>query len=224
MTLKDVIESVTSQGYELDTRPFKLNVVGIRNPENTKPDEFQDEIAYFYFDENGNPVGKVVRGTTSPSVYFLQNPMNLRGTAILQQGQYKDAYAIGLHRGKYSALVQVKPVTVIRDTDRNSYLDFFADTQTGLFGINIHRATIGKSNEAFIGQDSAGCQVYMYKDDFDAMMRMANKSRDNYGNKFTYTLIDKRTVLKKRINYGIVGGILLAMTLYVYYLKKKKVF
>lgn len=64
----------------------------------------------------------------------------------------------------------------------------------------------------------------MYKDDFDAMMRMANKSRDNYGNKFTYTLIDKRTILKKRINYGIVGGILLAMTLYVYYLKKKKVF
>ena len=224
MTLKEVISAVKDEGFELDTRPFKLNVVGIRNLEDTQPDEFQDEIAYFYFDNNGNPVGKVARGTTSPSVYFLQNPMNMSGTAILQQGQYKDAYAIGLHRGKYSALVQVKPVTVIRDDDRNSYLDFFADTQTGLFGINIHRASRGKNNEAVIGQDSAGCQVYMYEQDFNSMMSMANKSRDMYGNKFTYTLIDKRTAVKRRINYGLIGGIIIAMTVYVYYLKKKKVF
>jgi hypothetical protein len=223
MTLKEVIDSVKEQGYQLDTRPFKLNVVGIRNLADTVPDEFQDEIAYFYYDNNGNPVGKVARGTTSPSVYFLQNPMNMSGTAILQQGQYQDAYAIGLHRGLYSALVQVKPVTVIRDTDRNSYLDFLADTQTGLFGINIHRAT-KKNNQAVIGRDSAGCQVYMYEEDFNGMMNMAKKSRDMYGNRFTYTLIDKRAILKKRINYGLIGGIVIALTAYVYYLKKKKVF
>jgi hypothetical protein len=149
--------------------------------------------------------------------------MNMSGTAILQQGQYQDAYAIGLHRGLYSALVQVKPVTVIRDTDRNSYLDFLADTQTGLFGINIHRAT-KKNNQAIIGRDSAGCQVYMYEDDFNGMMNMAKKSRDMYGNKFTYTLIDKRAILKKRINYGVIGGIVIGLTAYVYFLKKKKVF
>jgi len=223
MTLKEVIQSVKEQGYELDTRPFKLNVVGIRNLADTVPDEFQDELAYFYYDNNGKPVGKVARGTTSPSVYFLKNPMKMSGTAILQQGQYKDSYAIGLHRGLYSALVQVKPVTVIRDTDRNSYLDFLADTQTGLFGINIHRAS-RKNNQAIIGRDSAGCQVFMYEDDFDGMMNMARKSREMYGNRFTYTLIDKRAILKKRINYGLIGGIVIALTAYVYYLKKKKVF
>jgi hypothetical protein len=224
MRLKEIIDSVKEQGYQLDTRPFMLNVVGIRNLADTEPDEFQDELAYFYFDNNGNLVGKVARGTTSPSVYFLQNPMVRSGTAILQQGQYKDAYAIGLHKGIYPALVQVKPVTVIRDTDRNSYLDFFADTQTGKFGINIHRSSRGKNNQAIIGRDSAGCQVYMYDEDFNAMMDMARKSRDTYGNKFTYTLIDKRAVLKKRINYGVIGGIVIALTAYVYYLKKKKVF
>jgi len=224
MTLKEVISSVEGQGYELDKRPFKLNVVGIRNLANTMPEEFQDEIAYFYFDNNGKPVGSVARGTTSPSVFFLQNPMVSSGTAILKQGQYKDSYAVGLHAGKYLALVQVKPVTVIRDKDRNSYLDFFSDTQTGLFGINIHRASRGKNNEAIIGEDSAGCQVYMYEADFDAMMSMANKSRQMYGNKFTYTLIDKREQFKKKRNYALVGGILIAMTMYVYYLKKKKVF
>jgi len=223
MTLKEIIDIVESEGYELDKRPYKLNVVGVRNLADTMPDEFQDELAYFYFDDKGKPVGKVARGTTSPSVYWLQNPMAAKGAAILKQGQYKDAYAIGLHRSIYQALVQVKPVTVIRDNDRNSYLDFFADTQTGLYGINIHRASRGKNNEAVIGKDSAGCQVYMYEDDFNGMMDMAKKSRDLYGNKFTYTLIDKREIAKRRINYALIGGVIIALTGYVYFLKKKGV-
>lgn len=222
MTIKEVISTVEARGYQLDKRPYKLNLVGIRNLANTQPNEFQDKIAYFFFDEYGNVLGNVARGTTSPSVYFLQNPMNLEGTAILQQGQYVNAYSIGLHKGKYQALVQVRPVTVIRDSDRNSYLDFFADTQTGLYGINIHKATIGKSNEAIIGQDSAGCQVFMNESDFNDMMRMAYKSRDLYGNTFSYTLIDERNILKKRVNYAVVGGIIIALTAYVFFLQKTK--
>ena len=181
MSLEDIISLVKSQGYDIDTTPFKLNVVGIRDTANTEPILFQDEIAYFYYDQNGNLIGNVARGTTSPSVYYLENPMNLSGAAILKQGQYKNAYAIGLHRGKYKALVQVKPVTVMRDKDRNSYLDFFASTQTGLFGINIHKATI-KNNQAEIGQDSAGCQVFMNINDYNDMMKMAETSRIKNGN------------------------------------------
>jgi hypothetical protein len=47
-----------------------------------------------------------------------------KSTAILAQGQYKGAYKIGLHQGKYKALVEAKPITVIRDYDRNAKLDF----------------------------------------------------------------------------------------------------
>lgn len=221
MNLKEIISAAESEGYTIDKRPFKLNVIGVRNLADTMPDEFQDQIAYFYYDNKGIPVGKVARGTTSPSVLYLKNPMVERGTAILKQGEYKDAYAIGLHRGKYSALVQVKPVTVIRDNDRNSYLDFFADTQTGLFGINIHRASIGKQNQAIIGKDSAGCQVFMFKEDFDAMMNMAYKSREMYGNKFSYILIDKREIFKRRLNYGLIGGVIVGVSLLGYYIYKK---
>jgi hypothetical protein len=220
MTLEDIISLVKSQGYEVDKRPYKLNVVGVRDTAITEPILFQDEIAYFYYDEYGNLVGGVGRGTTSPSVYFLENPMNSVAAGILKNGQYKDAYAIGLHRNKYEALVQVKPVTVMRDSDRNSYLDFFAPTQTGLFGINIHH---GSNAGAAIDKDSAGCQVFMYMDDFNSMMDMARKSREKYGNTFTYTLIDKKEIIKKRLNIAVVGAILIALTGYVYYLKKKKV-
>ena len=222
MTLEDIISLVKSQGYEIDTTPYKLNLVGVRDTANTEPILFQDEIAYFYYDQNGKLIGNVARGTTSPSVYFLENPMNSGGAAILKQGQYKNAYAIGLHRGKYKALVQVKPVTVMRDADRNSYLNFYAPTTTGLYGINIHKATI-KNNQAEIGTDSAGCQVFMNIDDFNNMMSMAETSRIKNGNTFTYTLIDKKQIIKKRLDLAVVGAILIGLTGYIYYLRKKKV-
>jgi hypothetical protein len=220
-SLSSVILQANSQGYFFDKRPFKLNVVGVRNPKNTSPLRFDDEIAYFYYDNNGNLVGNVVRATTSPSIYYLENPINSSGAGILKQGQYKDAYSIGLHRGLYKALVQSKPVEVIRDADRNSIINFFAPTQKGLFGINIHHASAGKNNESIIDRDSAGCQTFQNIDDFDEMMQMADKSRDMYGNTFTYTLIDQKEVLT---NYTLVAGIVVGLIAYVYYLRKKQVF
>jgi hypothetical protein len=220
MSLDTIIFQAKSQWYSFDERPYKLNVIGIRNPKNTSPEKFEDEIAYFYYDENGNINGKVVPATTSPSVYYLENPIVSGGSAILKQGQYKDAYSIGLHRGLYEALVQSKPVTIIRDADRNKYINFFAPTTTGLYGINIHRASV-KNNVTYIGQDSAGCQTFQNISDFDDMMKMAKKSRDLYGNTFTYTLIDQKQVYT---NYTIIAGIVIAIGLYIKYLKKKNIF
>jgi hypothetical protein len=220
MTLNNIILQANSQGYFFDKRPYKLNFIGVRNPNNTSPTRFEDEIAYFYYDDNGNLNGRVVPATTSPSVYFLENPMASGGTAILKQGQYKDAYGIGSHRGKYEAVVQVKPVTVIRDNDRNKFINFFAPTTTGLYGINIHHATVDKQDVHYIEKDSAGCQTFQNVSDFDDMMKLARKSRDLYGNKFTYTLIDQKEVYT---NYALIGGIVIGITLYIKYLKDKKI-
>lgn len=219
-SLNTIIFQAKSQGYFFDERPYKLNIIGVRNPKNTSPEKFEDEIAYFYYDNNGNINGKVVPATTSPSVYFLENPMVSAGAAILKQGQYKDAYSIGLHRGIYQALVQSKPVTIIRDADRNKFINFFAPTTTGIYGINIHRASV-KNDVTYIGQDSAGCQTFQNISDFDDMMKIAKKSRDLYGNTFTYTLIDQKQVYT---NYALVTGLVVAIGLYIKYLKKKNIF
>jgi len=220
MTLNSIILQAKTQGYFFDERPNKLNIIGVRNPKNTSPTRFEDQIAYFYYDNNGNLNGKVVPATTSPSVYFLENPMVSGGTAILKQGQYKDSYSIGYHRGQYEALVQSKPVTVIRDNDRNKIINFFAPTTTGLYGINVHRASVNKSNKLYIEKDSAGCQTFQNKSDFEDMMKLARKSRDLYGNKFTYTLIDQKQVYT---NYTIVGILVVGIVLYVKYLKDKNI-
>jgi len=221
--LTDIIKSAERLGYTIDKRPNKLNIIGVRNSKATSQDKFDDLIAYFTYDANGNLVGKVVSGTTDPSTYFLKSPINAKGAAILKSGQYKDAYQIGLHRGKYEALVQRKPVTVIRDDDRNALINYFAPTQTGLYGINIHKSTKGKNNEDIIGADSAGCQVFRNIPDFMDMMRLAQTSRKNYGNSFTYTLIDERDTLKFRNTSVslIVGFGLLILASYLYIKKRK---
>lgn len=116
------------------------------------------------------------------------------GTAILAQGQYADSYALGMNKGKYEALVQVKPITVIRDYDRNSVLDFNnGRKQTGIFGVNIHRAE-SKGTTKFIGKYSASCQVFQNAEDFAEFMRLAHQHDKLYGNRFTYTLVDFRSM------------------------------
>jgi hypothetical protein len=223
INLNDIIKSAEKLGYNVDKRPDKLNIIGLRNSAATSQDKFDDLIAYFTYDNNANLIGKVVPGTTDPSTYFLKSPINTKGAAILKSGQYKDAYQIGLHRGKYEALVQSKPVTVIRDDDRNALINYFAPTQTGLYGINIHKSSKGKNNEDIIGSDSAGCQVFRNIPDFMDMMTLAKISRKNYGNSFTYTLIDQRDTLKFRnTTLSLIAGISLLLLSGYLFIKKSK--
>jgi hypothetical protein len=196
ITLNDVIEAMDRKGYSVDKRPDALNLVGIRTNNPVSQDRFDDYIAYFAFDANGKVRGRVAAATTDPSTYFLQRPLTSKGTAILKGGQYKNAYAIGLHRGKYDALVQVQPVTVIRDADRDGYTNLLNQTEEGMFGINIHRPTATKADTSLIGKDSAGCQVFQFVNDFTDMMSMARLSRSKYGNRFTYTLFDERDTIR----------------------------
>jgi len=214
-TLDRIVRTIKSKGYTLYTQPFRLNIVGIRNSNATQQDKFDDYLAFFYFNDKGDIVGKVAPATTDPSISYLQTPMMPQGTAILKSGEYKDSYAIGLHRQQYEALVQIQPVEVIRDNDRNALLNYFAPTQKGLFGINIHRAVKGQDNVQKIGSHSAGCQVFQNESDFQLFMSFARKSRDLYGNKFTYILIDERDVIKL-MNTTLLGIGLIGVALYIY--------
>jgi len=98
----------------------------------------------------------------------------------------------------------------LRDYDRNAVLDFVNGKEdTGLFGINIHRASATGTTKT-IDKYSAGCQVFENADDFANFLSLADKHKDLYGNNFTYTLVDERAynrMLKRRGVY-IIGGII----------------
>jgi hypothetical protein len=180
-------------GYTLYTRPYELNITGFRS-KSIESNRFDDEIHVFYTKPDGKWNYHIYPATTDPGTFWLNNPSYPQGTAILAQGQNVNAYAIDLHRGLYTALRQVKPVTVMRDYDRDAILDFKNGVkETGLFGINIHRAESSVTTQ-YIDKYSAGCQVFQNAKDFDEFMHLCEIHRKLYGNLFTYTLIDFRSI------------------------------
>ena len=221
-SIRALIASLRSKGYVVYDKPYQLNIVGVRK-DSTVPNKFDDLIYVFYKNDKGEWEGKYFTATTDPGTYYLKNPLSKLGTAILKQGQYVDSYAIGKHKGQYDALVQIKPITVIRDYDRNAILDFNnGREEKGLFGVNIHKA--GKDSKD-VDTWSAGCQVFQKSDDFNTFMTLARKHRELNGNKFTYTLIDERAynrAIRRRFTYALGVGLIIAAAYIGYkaYIKK----
>lgn len=191
--------------YRIFSRPYELNIVGIRSKQ-TRSNSFDDELHVFYKDDRKKWQYHIFKITTDPGTYWLENPQASKGTAILAEGQYLNAYGIGLHQNKYYALCQLhKPVVVMRDYNRNAILDFRnGKKEKGMFGINIHRARAAGSTKV-IDDYSAGCQVFKDASDFVAFMALCEQHKRLHGNTFTYTLIDFRAMRReifRRIAYG----------------------
>lgn len=146
-----------ARDWPFQTSPFALNVLGIRSNE-PRAGYFDDTICIAWVDDAGIPYTFNVPATTDPGSYYLQKPMNPKGTAILAPGFYEKMYRPGQHRGRYRALIQVNPCTVIRDANRDAILDYEGPRETGLFGINLHRAA-ARGTTLTVGPHSAGCQV-----------------------------------------------------------------
>ena len=194
--LEMIQATLLQKGFKTFSRPFELNIVGIRS-NSTKPNSFDDTLNIYYKTSDGKWQFHQFAATTDPGTYWLMNPMNPQGTAIVKHGQYINSHRIGMHRGKYLALVQQRPLTIIRDYDRNATLDFMnGKEETGIFGINIHHASVNGTTRT-VDKYSAGCQVFANINDFNLFMQLAERHKQLYGNEFTYTLIDERALVRE---------------------------
>src|SRR5690554_8127804 len=115
-----IIEVMESKDYVVfrdhKQKGYDLNIIGIRS-HSTMPNRFDDVIAVFWR-EGDHWRLEWYPATTDPGLFWLGSRHGGRfGTAILKEGQYRGAYRIGFHKGSYEALVQQKPVTVLRDVD-----------------------------------------------------------------------------------------------------------
>lgn len=167
---------------ELGYSWYQFHLIGIRSrhyEENTFCDTF---ILY-----NGGQIFRFA-GTTRPGTYYLVHLLNPKGTAILKPGQYKDTWTLGFHKQKadHPAWIQVKPVTVYRDNDKDK-LPEIGSEDTGIFGIDIHRSN-PFSLSKLIDKWSAGCQVFANSKDFAIFVDLSRKSGQKF---FTYTLLEE---------------------------------
>ena len=186
-------KSVKSKDYAFfEKGDYNLNIVGVRSSSG-KADKFDDALNVVY-KVNGDWVVDTYVITTEPGTKILSNPIVSKGAAILVPGQYRGCYVVGTHGGKrkYQALVQRKgKVKVWRDNNRDRNPDYGGPIDEGMYGINIHRQW-GPDDREYTGGVSAGCQVFQSSKDFYEFMETCNISREEWGNRFTYTLLDER--------------------------------
>ena len=199
-TREQIEETMKSKGYKYFTgggKNYDVNIIGVRNSDtkNKVTNSFDDCITLSY-KVDGEWKFHCFKCTTDPGTHWVENVLNDKGVAILKPGQYRGSHKLRLHAGKYLALGQKKDVTVYRDNNRDDNYDLNeSKTDTGLFGINIHRAT-GRSGGKSTRVDkwSAGCQVIADNDDWHLFLDVCQTAREIHGNSFSYTLLESKDI------------------------------
>ena len=197
-TREQIESAVKEKGYkwfdDTNNKGYDVNIVGVRNADtgDRVTNRFDDCLTISY-KKNGEWKFFCFEATTDPGDDYMNDPIvKEKGCAILKPGQYPKSHKLRLHQGRYLALGQQNNVTVYRDRDKDGKYDFDESTaDTGLYGINIHRATkhAGKTS-TYIDKWSAGCQVIASNDDWHCFLDTCQSARDIWGNNFTYTLIE----------------------------------
>jgi len=198
-TREQIQTTVEDKGYKYFhdnlNKGYDVNIIGVRNSK-TKgrvTNAFDDTLTISY-KIDGEWQYHEFNCTTDPGSHWVKNILSEKGVAILRPDQYRGSHKLDLHQGKYLALRQKSNVTVYRDNNRNAKYDLDeSKTETGIFGINIHRATGragGKSTR--VDKWSAGCQVIADNDDWHEFLDICQAAREIHGNSFSYTLLESK--------------------------------
>ena len=201
-TREQIQQTIEDKGYKYFhdnlNKGYDVNIVGVRNSK-TKgrvTNAFDDTLTISY-KIDGEWQYHEFNCTTDPGSHWVENLLNEKGVAILKPNQYRSSHKLDFHQGRYLALRQKSEVTVYRDNDRDNNYDLNeSKIDTGVFGINIHRAT-GRSGGKSIRVDkwSAGCQVIADNDDWHTFLGICQSAREIHGNSFSYTLIESKDIV-----------------------------
>lgn len=181
ITTEQIRKVFAKKAYKWDSF---FNIVWIRSNDKT-PNIFND-YATVHILRNDKWFFHCYTGTTDPGLYWLKNPENIKGTAILKPGQYINCWKRGLHKGDY-ALIQCAPVTVYRDNNRDNKFDLGTKIDTGIFGINSHRANHDIESRQ-VDKWSAGCMVIASPKNHETYMMLCDEADRPF---YTITLLEE---------------------------------
>jgi len=186
-SIKQLKKALAKKGYPLKNGIYELNLIGIRN-DSSRPNSFDDTLCVLFKDEYEDDTVLYFSCTTDPGLYWLKNPLHVRGCAIMKEGYYQDVYKVGIHRG-YKALEQVGKIRFVRDNDKDTELDFKGEDEINeIIKANIHRASLSETSTV-VDKWSAGCQVI--NKGWQEFIELCEKAKliTEY-NRFSYILIN----------------------------------
>ena len=183
-TFKEIRSAMLDNGYTFFTAPLSINIVGVRC--SLDQNLFDDVICVLWYDHAKREQIRYFSATTLPGYSWLRTLINPKGSFIMAEGQYKGAYEIGLHKGRW-ALVQKKPVSHYRDNNKDLKHDLKGELYSDVCAANIHDTN--SINSKYVNKWSAGCQVI--NNNFGVFRAICESSARLYGSSFTYTLLGR---------------------------------
>lgn len=176
-----IIKYMETQKYQVFRGKDELSIIYVEGMNtdgslnSDEPNHFNDVRMVIKF-QDGMPeiIGKW-QATTEPGFHFTDNPMNLNGAARITFGQYR-SWQVGIHgmSEPHEALVQVRPVPVHRDYNRDM-IRTGDRIDNGLFGINQHHGYDHPQND--IHTASAGCLVGRTRAGHSQFMKVIESDR-----------------------------------------------
>jgi hypothetical protein len=201
-----IIETMKAKGYKIFTRPYEMNIVGIRRAYEgmNYTNSFSDSMYLIYKVDNSDkwelkkyPCStmpgyyKKSEGGKTIDVKQSKTMQDRGGMGILKPAQYIDVYAMGNHCDA-PAMITLGPQKAYRDKTTGPVIKYTADVE-GYFGMFIHR---GYPGGGIVNNWSEGCQIFGNANDLNDFFKWCGKHKEKYGNKFSYTLIEERSLRK----------------------------
>lgn len=187
----DIIKEYDIKGYRFFDEPYSMNIYGVRNKHN-KPNVFNDILGVVY--NNGHTtINAQFPATLDPGTHWLINPMDRGGAAAIFPGQYPGVWQLGKFKGT-DALLQIKPIKVYRDNNRDAYFDYLIESFTeGNYGIFLHQHFQNREVAETIDLSSAGCVVPQTIRDWDYFFKLIKMQvLVGRGNVYSFTLFEEK--------------------------------
>lgn len=197
--LPPILAEIDKRGFKyFDGGDYDLTIVGVRNlSESAEVNRFDDRI-YICYPKSGKWIVEHGEATTDPGKYYLQKKSYKPCAIMLHDQQVRSAYTLGLHRGKYTALVNrgaaKGKIKYWRDGNKDLRLDYGGVVYSDRIGLNIHRSSVSTSDGAeYVANWSAGCQVWKKPKSHRRMVELANYQITSTGaNTYSYCLIGSK--------------------------------
>jgi hypothetical protein len=126
-----------------------------------------------------------------------------KGLGILRESQYVNAFEKSTYNGATAMVVKGKQL-VYRDNEPGDTIKYSKDWDSNKpfsAGMHIHK---GYPGGVTVDNWSEGCQVFNSEKSLNEFFKKCETHEKKYGNKFTYTLINKKDLVSEAV--GNSGG------------------
>jgi hypothetical protein len=217
----NILNTMKKKGYKILTRPYEMNIVGVRRQyEGQKySNQFKDDLFViykvdasekwvirkynistmpgFYYGKNGGPLGFTVNKSGTGPYRFQPGTINVKQSNKMQSkkgiGIMMEAQYIGAYKlGAYHNKPALINFGKLKFYRDKSDSEFIKYTSDNGRGVTGMHLHLGFPGGTSVNNWSEGCQVFSNEKQLIEFASLCKEHVNRYGNRFNYTLLLER--------------------------------